>query len=107
MAQFANLPPNEGFHYEAFTTSHCFENQGFDKRQTKGSCWGAHWAFSFQETCQTEIIVEDTAFHLVCDCPVFAFKRKQFLGDYTLSEGEACNIRIDDLLGYLNDIKFL
>lgn len=50
---------------------------------------------------------EDTAFHLVCNCPALAFRRKKFFGDFVLSEEEASKLRIDDIVEYVDGIEFL
>lgn len=49
---------------------------------------------------------EDTAFHLLCNCPVLALRRKKYLGDYTLSERETSRIKIDAVLSFISGIDF-
>ena len=48
---------------------------------------------------------EDTAFHLVCNCPTLAMRRKSILGDYVLSEVEAGGLKVEDILNFVEDIE--
>ena len=59
---------------------------------------------SDETLCDRCGIDEDTAFHLVCNCPVLANRRRRYLGDFTLSETEAAKLKIEDIIDFISGI---
>jgi ribonuclease HI len=47
---------------------------------------------------------EDTAYHMICLCPIFANRRYKILGDYTLSENQCEKLSVQKILDFIKEI---
>jgi ribonuclease HI len=50
---------------------------------------------------------QDTAFHILCNCPRLTSKRNLILGRHILSEEEARQLKLDDILRFLAEVEFV